>query len=123
MLATSSRFAWIIDDVPGTSTPHSTTSPFVALPLIAETLALPNAMISAHSCGIKSLSIFSDSQVLIKLVKSKGKHLEIAGLFNNIYFLSYRFTAIEFMFIPRLANARAYYVAKHTLSLMYQNQV
>ncbi|KAF2604710.1 hypothetical protein F2Q70_00024190 [Brassica cretica] len=96
----------------GTSTPHSTTAPFVASPPIAETLVLRTAMISAHSCGINSLSIFSNSQVLIKLVKSKGRHLEIAGLLNDIYLLSYRFTAIEFMFIPRLANARADSVAK-----------
>ena len=47
---------WTIDDA-GTSTSHSTTASFGASPLIAETLAMQNAMISAHSCGIKSLSL------------------------------------------------------------------
>ncbi|CAN6805850.1 unnamed protein product [Brassica oleracea] len=47
---------WTIDDA-GTSTSHSTTASFVASPLIAENLAMQNAMISAHSCGIKSLSL------------------------------------------------------------------
>ncbi|CAN7053546.1 unnamed protein product [Brassica rapa subsp. trilocularis] len=47
---------WIIDDA-GTSTSHSTTASFVASPLLAETLAMQNAMISAHICGIKSLSL------------------------------------------------------------------
>ncbi|KAF3567013.1 hypothetical protein DY000_02011485 [Brassica cretica] len=47
---------WTIDDA-GTSTSHSTTASFVASPLIAETLAMQNAMISAHCCGIKSLSL------------------------------------------------------------------
>lgn len=47
---------WIINDA-GTSTPHSTTASLVASPLIAETLAMQNAMISAHSCGLNSLSL------------------------------------------------------------------
>lgn len=47
---------WIIADA-GISTSHSTTAPFVASPLIAETLASQNAMISAHSYGTNSLSL------------------------------------------------------------------
>lgn len=47
---------WTIDDA-GTSTSHSTTASFVASLLIAETLIMQNAMISAHNCGIKSLSL------------------------------------------------------------------
>uniref|UniRef100_M4EGY0 Uncharacterized protein n=2 Tax=Brassica campestris TaxID=3711 RepID=M4EGY0_BRACM len=47
---------WTIDDA-GTSTSHSTSASFVVSPLIAETLAMQNAMISAHSCGIKSRSL------------------------------------------------------------------
>ncbi|KAF2580163.1 hypothetical protein F2Q68_00000416 [Brassica cretica] len=47
---------WTIDDA-GTSTSHSTTASFVASSLIVENLAMQNAMISAHSCGIKSLSL------------------------------------------------------------------
>ncbi|KAJ4883279.1 Uncharacterized protein Rs2_33372 [Raphanus sativus] len=43
--------AWIIDDTRSSST-YSTTSTFVASPLIAETLALRDAMISALQHGL-----------------------------------------------------------------------
>lgn len=95
----------------GSSSSHSATSSFVAAsPLIAETLALRNAMISALQCGINALLILSGS--------SKG-NLEIAVL-NNIYLLSTLFTTAVFKFILKLSNVRADSVLKQTLSLMWQ---
>ncbi|KAG2320518.1 hypothetical protein Bca52824_013731 [Brassica carinata] len=111
--------AWIIDDA-GSSSSHSATTSFVTSPHTAETLALRNAMISALRCGINSLLVLSDSQVLINLVNSKGRNLEIITLLNDIYLLSHRFNAIQFKFIPRLANSKADSVAKQVLTLMYQ---
>ncbi|KAJ4874735.1 hypothetical protein Rs2_39753 [Raphanus sativus] len=77
---------WIIDDA-GICTSHSTTATLVASPLVAETLVMQNTMISAHSCGINSLSILLDAQILTNLMKSNGRHLEIVGLLNDIYLL------------------------------------
>ncbi|KAF2560829.1 hypothetical protein F2Q70_00018633 [Brassica cretica] len=109
--------AWIIDDA-GSSSSHSATATFVASPLTAETLALRDAMTSALHCGINALLICSDSQILINLVNSKGRHVEIAVLLKDIQFLSTLFNVVEFKFIPRLDNHRAERVAKHVLSIM-----
>lgn len=106
--------AWIIDDA-GTTTPHSATSRFVASPLIAETFSMRNAMISVLHNGLVSLTIFSDSQILIDLVNSKRRNLEILTLLNNIHLLSLKFNLICFIFIPRLDNCEADVVAKHAL--------
>ncbi|RID69202.1 hypothetical protein BRARA_C01308, partial [Brassica rapa] len=111
------ELAWIIDDA-GSSSSHSATATFVASPLTAETLALRDAMTSALHCGINALLICSDSQILINLVNSRGRHVEIAVLLEDIQFLSTLFNVVEFKFIPRLDNHRDDCVAKHALSLM-----
>uniref|UniRef100_A0A0D3AYA9 RNase H type-1 domain-containing protein n=1 Tax=Brassica oleracea var. oleracea TaxID=109376 RepID=A0A0D3AYA9_BRAOL len=110
--------AWIIDDA-GSSSSHSTTESFVVSPLMAEMLALRNAMNSVLRRGISSILVCSDSQTLINLVNSKGRHLEIASPLNDIYLISPLFNSIKFKFIPRLENSRTDSVAKHTL-FMYQ---
>ncbi|KAF3599215.1 hypothetical protein F2Q69_00033321 [Brassica cretica] len=107
-----------IDDA-GSSSSHSVTDTFVVSPLMAENLALQHAINSAVHRGITSLLILSDSQILIKLVNSKGRHLEIATLLNDISLISTLFNSVRFKFIPRLDNIRADSVAKHAL-LMYQ---
>lgn len=109
--------AWIIDDT-GSSSSHSATSSHVASPLIAETLALRDAMNSALHRGYSDLLILSNSQIFINLVKTKGKHLEIATLLADIQYLSTLFTAHDFKFIPRKYNVRTDLVAKQALSLL-----
>ena len=104
----------------GSTTTYSATSPFVVSPLIAETLALRAVMISANTRGITALCIYSDSLTLIKLVKKKGRNLEIAGILNDIYLLCHKFIAIQFKHIPRADNNRADSIAKQTLELMYE---
>ncbi|KAJ4870102.1 Ribonuclease H-like domain protein [Raphanus sativus] len=97
----------IIDDA-GSSSSHSAIVSFVASAslLIAETLALRNAMISARQCGINALLICSEFQIFINLVKSRGRHLEIVVLLNDIHLLS-TLSAVKFKFIARLVNYRA----------------
>lgn len=107
--------AWIIDDA-GSSSSHSSTSTFLASPLIAETLALQDAMNSALQCGYNALLILSDSQVLINLLNAGGRHLEIAVLLTDIHLLSTQFTVVKFKFISRQFNVRANLVAKQALS-------
>lgn len=76
------------------------------------------AMTSAIDKGITSLLILSDSQILIKLLNTRGRKLEIAGLLNDIYLLSNAFNAIQFKFIPTEYNDRADSVAKQALYIM-----
>ncbi|KAG5391295.1 hypothetical protein IGI04_021258 [Brassica rapa subsp. trilocularis] len=70
---------WTIDDA-GTSTSHSTIASFVASPLLAETLAMQNAMISAHICGIKSLSL----EALLKKLPVFTYDYRLTYLFNAL---------------------------------------
>ena len=66
------------------------------------------------------LCIYSDSLTLIKLVKKKGRNLEIARILNDIYLLCHKFIAIQFKHIPRADNNRADSIAKQALGLMYE---
>lgn len=66
---------------------YSATATFVKSPLFAKTLAMRKAISSAISKGINSLLILSDSQILIKLLNSKGRNLEIAGPSTFISYL------------------------------------
>ncbi|XP_009107712.1 uncharacterized protein LOC103833378 [Brassica rapa] len=109
---------WIIDDTTSSSSSYSVTAIFVKSPLFAETLAMRRAMTSAIDKGITSLLILSDSQILIKLLNTRGRKLEIAGLLNHIYLLSNAFNAIQFKFIPTEYNDRADSVAKQALYIM-----
>ncbi|KAF2565657.1 hypothetical protein F2Q68_00024691 [Brassica cretica] len=118
-LSKRAGLGWIIDDS-GSTTTYSATSPFVASPLIAETLALRAAMISANTRGITALCVYSDSLTLIKLVKKKGRNLEIAGILNDIYLFFHKFIVIQFKHIPRADNNRADSIAKQALGLMYE---
>ena len=118
-LSKRAGLGWIIDDS-GSTTTYSATSPFVASPLIAETLALRATMISGNTRGITALCIYSNSLTLIKLVKKKGRNLEIARILNDIYLLCHKFIAIQFKHIPRTDNNIADSIAKQALGLMYE---
>ncbi|KAF3600216.1 hypothetical protein F2Q69_00033860 [Brassica cretica] len=77
-------------------------------------------MISANTRGITALCIYSDSLTLIKLVKKKGRNLEIAGILTDIYLLCHKFIAIRFKHIPRADNNKVDSIAKRSLGLMYE---
>ena len=105
---------WIIDDL---VSPHqfTATSLFVASPLVAEFLAVLSAINSALALRIDSITIFSDSQVLINTINKKGMKLEIYNALRDIYSLSTTFKSIVFKFIPRSSNNSADLLAKQAL--------
>ena len=105
---------WVIDDLVSPSQ-HSAVETSVSSPLMAETLAVRTAMTFALSCRFESITIFSDSQILINLITRKMMNLEIFGVLKDIYLLSTAFKSITFSFIPHLQNAKADPVAKQTL--------
>ncbi|KAF2570708.1 hypothetical protein F2Q70_00006874 [Brassica cretica] len=112
-------FGWIIDD-PITSSQHSATETFVSSPLMAEALVLRQAIIFALNHGIGSAVIHSDSQSLIKMIRSNSFVLEIYGILHDIFSLFNAFSFIEFMFILRGANNRTDSVAKQALYALNQ---
>lgn len=78
-------------------------------------MAMLTAMTFARDHGIESISLFSDSQVLINTIK-----LEIYSLLRDIYLLSLSFKTIKFNFIPKIFNVRADSVAKQVLWALNQ---
>ena len=82
---------------------------------MVETLAIRTALIFALSISIESLSIISDSQILINAINKKEINLEIYGALNDIHQLSLSFNFIAFKFILRSENVWAGQVAKQTL--------
>lgn len=105
---------WIVDDQ-DSSTQHAATSTSVGSPLMAENLAVLAAMTFVRDHEIDSISLFSDSQTLIKTLIRRERKLEIYGVISDIYILSASFKSILFNFIPRAANDRANSVAKQVL--------
>uniref|UniRef100_A0A0D3DK00 RNase H type-1 domain-containing protein n=1 Tax=Brassica oleracea var. oleracea TaxID=109376 RepID=A0A0D3DK00_BRAOL len=93
----------------------NSTSLFVASPLVAESLAVLSAINSALALRIDSITIFSDSQVLINTINKKGMKLEIYNALRDIYSLSTTFKSIVFKFIPRSSNNSADLLAKQAL--------
>lgn len=109
---------WIFD-IAGSITSFSATAWSVTSPLMAETLAMRKAIISAHDRGLDSILILSDSQVLVTLINNRSKNLEIAGIINDIYLLACLFNSISFKFIPREVNVMADSMAKQAMNSMF----
>lgn len=82
---------------------------------MAEALAVRSAVMLAASSNIQSLTILSDSQVLISLLKTKDSRPALYGIMSDIYHLSRLFQSIIFRFVPRLENREADHVAKSAL--------
>ncbi|KAG2292835.1 hypothetical protein Bca52824_039504 [Brassica carinata] len=107
-------FGWIIDD-PVTPSQHAATETFVSSPLMAEALALRQAIIFALNTGIRSAVLHSNSLSLIKMIRSKTFVLEVYGVLHDIFSLSNVFSFIKFVFVPRAANDKTDSVAKQAL--------
>lgn len=107
-------FGWIIDDLVSTVS-LSATSLCVESPLMAESLAVLAAINSALSRKLDSITIFSDSQVLMNTINKKELKLEIFTILRDIYSLTTAFNSIAFKFIPRGLNVVADSLAKEAL--------
>ncbi|CAL9240671.1 unnamed protein product [Arabidopsis halleri] len=84
-------------------------------PLLAEGLALLEALIQAHNLGFTKLSVASDSKQLIEAIKSETHQKELHGILHDILTISSTFVEICFRFIPREKNREADALAKHAL--------
>lgn len=80
--------------------------------LIAEALAIRKAVLEAFISNADSLLVLSDSQALVKLLKTKGSRTELNNILIDIYYYSSQLKACSIYYISRLCNVEADLVAK-----------
>ena len=88
---------------------------FVSSALVAEALAVKAALVGAVSSHVSSIYMYSDSKILISLLKSHGQDVVLKGVLHDITMLAQSFTSISFIYIRRLANVQADSIAKADL--------
>ncbi|CAL9231590.1 unnamed protein product [Arabidopsis halleri] len=91
--------------------------------LEAEAWALLAALSNAQTRGLDALQVFSDCQVLIKLLNSEDIHTEIHAIVGDVRALSSLFKQISFNFISRCSNSKADLIAKDALVAFVNNNV
>lgn len=84
--------------------------------LLAEALALREALMNAKELKLTSLHVFSDSQVLISALCEGRDVNEIAGILTDVRNLATLFCPVSFSFIPRLENSQADSLARSGLA-------
>ncbi|XP_048604677.1 uncharacterized protein LOC125582165 [Brassica napus] len=107
---------WIFTDHAGdTITSESRSETFVPSPLMAESLAIREALLHARQMGISTLKVKSDAQTLVRAINDRKLLKEMFGIFHDILKLSLQFHVISFVFIPRSDNIAADALAKEAL--------
>ncbi|RID49687.1 hypothetical protein BRARA_H00468 [Brassica rapa] len=103
-------------------TPHSedarkvaTTEMFVATPLMAEALAVREALLQVKAEHLSNICCKSDNQVLIKALNSNQHPVELYGINLDIEKLASSFSSIVFSYVPRNLNFAADALAKSAL--------
>ncbi|CAN6894069.1 unnamed protein product, partial [Brassica oleracea] len=84
--------------------------------LMAEALALREALRKAKELNLQCLQVFSDSQVLVSTLRSGLDMNEIAGVLQDIQFLATLFRPLSFIYIRRLEDSQADSLAKSSIS-------
>lgn len=85
----------------------STNRCFVGSAFIAEAIAVKTGLLKAITLGLRTLSVWSDSQSLINILNTKKKSTEAQGILFDIEHLSSRLASISFHHVPRLNNTDA----------------
>ncbi|KAH0899909.1 hypothetical protein HID58_049477, partial [Brassica napus] len=84
--------------------------------LMAEALALREALKKAQELNLQSLQVFSDSQVLVSNLDAWMDLNEIAGVLQNVKSLATLLCPLSVVFIPHVENSQADTLAKSSLS-------
>ncbi|XP_024009950.1 uncharacterized protein LOC112085153 [Eutrema salsugineum] len=99
---------WILFEEGGSEiTKNRSTIPFVNSPLIAEALAIREALNHGLLLGLTSIKIKSDAQLLIRAINMHEQIKEIYGLLFDIHALASLYSSSSFYFILRSENSRA----------------
>ncbi|CAN6888258.1 unnamed protein product [Brassica oleracea] len=107
---------WIIKNAEGEVLMRgSSNRAFVCSALMAEALAIRDALIKAKELNLHSIQLFSGSQVLVSALRSGLDVIEIAVVLLDIRNLATLFCPLSFIFIPRLENRQADSLARAAL--------
>ena len=106
--------SWAIKTARGTQR-FSNSTTFVTSPLMAESLAMREAIKKSKELGIRRLRCESDSSQLIKALSSSFEPLEIYGIISDIRIEASSFDVISFCWIPRERNVDGDSLAKAAL--------
>lgn len=106
---------WTITDNARTRS-FSTTTPYVVSPLIAEGLALREAIWSCKQLGFTNICCESDSTLLVQAVNAVSIASELYGITADIFSLADFFNSISFRWISRESNSEADGLAKQCLT-------
>lgn len=107
---------WIIHNPQERETTHGTSTELcVASPLMAEALAVREALLHARSLHLSNICLKSDNQVLVKTLTSKQHPVELYGINLDIENLSSSFSSVSFSYISRTLNSAADALAKSAL--------
>ncbi|CAF2139012.1 unnamed protein product [Brassica napus] len=108
---------WIIKTVAGDVLCRgSSNRSHVCTVLMAEALALREALKKAQELNLQSLQVFSDSQVLVSTLDAGVDLNEIAGVLQDVKNLATLFCPLSFVFISRVEKSQADTLAKSSLS-------
>ena len=95
----------------------------VRSPLLAEALAIHEALCHASTLGIQNIVIASDSKQLINAINLGDPPLELHGILHDILSLSSTFLQSSFSFISRKHNGEADEIAKCSLKTIVLDPV
>ncbi|RID74754.1 hypothetical protein BRARA_B01840, partial [Brassica rapa] len=113
----SGGMGWIIKTVAGDVLCRgSSNRSHVCTVLMAEALALREALKKAQELNLQSLQVFSDSQVLVSTLDAGVDLNEIAGVLQDVKNLATLFCPLSFVFISRVEKSQADTLAKSSLS-------
>ncbi|XP_010419203.2 PREDICTED: uncharacterized protein LOC104704888 [Camelina sativa] len=109
-------FGWAIS-YPGSQTDlrRQSSARHVRSALMAEAMAIHQAILHAKDIGITKFSLASDSLQVIKAINSAAPQTELHGILHDILLLSSDFEDAQFRFVSRKDNCVAHDLAKSSL--------
>ena len=100
----TSGTGWILRDSGGEISRGGKTHRHVSSAMMAEALAIREALLHAGSIGITSIWLRSDAQALLKAISTKRSPTELHGILSDIDTLSSSFSFCRFSFCSRVVN-------------------
>lgn len=107
---------WTIGDIEGSRT-FTEPALNVGSPLMAEGLAVREAIMKCRNLGLSRIRCESDSELLIRVLNSETTNAELYGVSTDILELAFSFECISFNWIPRERNYVADGLAKQCLAV------
>ncbi|WZY78965.1 hypothetical protein YC2023_025349 [Brassica napus] len=108
--------AWLFSDNTGRILARGTSLElYVPSPLVAEGMALREALLHAQALGFNKLCIKSDAQIIIRAINRRDPIKELCGILQDILNLSCYLSVSSFIFISRKDNMAADALAKRVL--------